>query len=187
MLEPEEVVECMQIISAHIDGVLGILGIFKHELAQYPEMIYREARLASYPNPCLADAGFFGPKPTCFQCGFRLYEDCDDPWAEHAIRQPDCQNLRLHKGQDFIDSHRHNHFVYRRLQRWQPWPMDTEEEEPEPKPKPVDPCSVCLDKAKEVLFLPCRHITTCIECAAVLEECPICRMTVFGIARCYII
>ena len=38
-------------------------------------------------------------------------------------------------------------------------------------------CCVCLDKQKNVLFEPCKHICCCIECSKNLNPniCPICR------------
>ena len=36
-------------------------------------------------------------------------------------------------------------------------------------------CKVCLDKPSGMVFIPCGHLCTCIECAANLEQCPVCR------------
>jgi baculoviral IAP repeat-containing protein 7/8 len=36
-------------------------------------------------------------------------------------------------------------------------------------------CKVCLDKQTDQLFLPCRHLVACIDCASKLATCPICR------------
>lgn len=39
-------------------------------------------------------------------------------------------------------------------------------------------CVVCLDAPHDVVFLPCAHRCTCSECAAMLQECPVCRAPV---------
>ncbi|XP_026494462.1 E3 ubiquitin-protein ligase MYLIP [Vanessa tameamea] len=36
-------------------------------------------------------------------------------------------------------------------------------------------CRVCMDAAIDTLFLPCRHVVCCNECAPRCERCPLCR------------
>ncbi|KAJ0171592.1 hypothetical protein K1T71_013142 [Dendrolimus kikuchii] len=36
-------------------------------------------------------------------------------------------------------------------------------------------CRVCMDQAIDTLFLPCRHVVCCQECAPRCERCPLCR------------
>ncbi|XP_071818496.1 uncharacterized protein [Apostichopus japonicus] len=36
-------------------------------------------------------------------------------------------------------------------------------------------CKICLDNDVEVLFLPCKHLVTCADCATRIDTCPICR------------
>lgn len=37
-------------------------------------------------------------------------------------------------------------------------------------------CKICLDKHIEVLFMPCRHLISCHDCARRLQRrCPVCR------------
>lgn len=45
-------------------------------------------------------------------------------------------------------------------------------------------CIVCSELAKTVLFLPCRHLCTCENCAAQLSLCPICRAVISEKVRC---
>ena len=44
---------------------------------------------------------------------------------------------------------------------------------------PGEECIVCLAEAKDTLILPCRHLTTCAQCASALKyqskKCPVCR------------
>jgi hypothetical protein len=39
-------------------------------------------------------------------------------------------------------------------------------------------CVICMDAERSVLFLPCRHITCCTDCARHLHACPVCRQTI---------
>lgn len=38
-------------------------------------------------------------------------------------------------------------------------------------------CIICTEKQKNVLFLPCKHITTCMQCSQKITDglCPLCR------------
>ncbi|XP_013194436.1 E3 ubiquitin-protein ligase MYLIP [Amyelois transitella] len=36
-------------------------------------------------------------------------------------------------------------------------------------------CRVCMDNAMDTLFLPCRHVVCCEECAPRCDRCPLCR------------
>ena len=36
-------------------------------------------------------------------------------------------------------------------------------------------CRVCFNYESNVLFLPCRHLVTCPNCAVSLDKCPVCR------------
>lgn len=39
-------------------------------------------------------------------------------------------------------------------------------------------CRICLDLYANVLFLPCKHLITCSDCAYKVDTCPICRSTI---------
>ncbi len=39
----------------------------------------------------------------------------------------------------------------------------------------LDECMVCSDQKREVVALPCGHITTCSGCAERVKKCLICR------------
>ena len=39
-------------------------------------------------------------------------------------------------------------------------------------------CTVCMDKPRTVVALPCSHLALCGECASKLDHCPICRAAV---------
>ena len=41
-------------------------------------------------------------------------------------------------------------------------------------------CKVCLDKPINTLFIPCRHLMCCKECADCVRNCPFCRRVIVG-------
>nr|XP_022291915.1 baculoviral IAP repeat-containing protein 3-like [Crassostrea virginica]XP_022291916.1 baculoviral IAP repeat-containing protein 3-like [Crassostrea virginica] len=41
-------------------------------------------------------------------------------------------------------------------------------------------CKICMDERVNVVFIPCGHIATCLDCAKPLQKCPMCRAIVRG-------
>ena len=41
-------------------------------------------------------------------------------------------------------------------------------------------CKICLDAEVDQLFLPCRHIICCGDCARKVARCPVCREIIQG-------
>jgi len=39
-------------------------------------------------------------------------------------------------------------------------------------------CVLCLDKEKNILFVPCGHLCVCEACSAAVGQCPLCRANV---------
>ena len=39
-------------------------------------------------------------------------------------------------------------------------------------------CCVCYNKLPCVVFLPCRHMINCVECALSISKCPVCRTNI---------
>ena len=46
-------------------------------------------------------------------------------------------------------------------------------------------CKICLDAKIEVLFLPCRHLVCCSDCATRMRECPFCRKKIDGTVKVF--
>lgn len=46
-------------------------------------------------------------------------------------------------------------------------------------------CVVCLIKDKNILYLPCAHLATCLDCSYPLQTCPMCRSAVQATVRTF--
>lgn len=44
------------------------------------------------------------------------------------------------------------------------------------EPKMTFLCKICLNQQMNVVFIPCGHIFACLECSALLDLCPVCRL-----------
>ena len=47
-------------------------------------------------------------------------------------------------------------------------------------------CKICRDRSVGVVFLPCGHLVSCLECCKAIKECPICRAVIKGNAKAFI-
>ena len=47
-------------------------------------------------------------------------------------------------------------------------------------------CKICLDNEICILFIPCRHVATCEECADAIKQCPICRALIVGTLKTFL-
>ena len=47
-------------------------------------------------------------------------------------------------------------------------------------------CKICLDARVGELFLPCRHLVCCTECAAAVKACPLCREHIVGTIKTFL-
>lgn len=39
-------------------------------------------------------------------------------------------------------------------------------------------CKICYNAEMSIVFLPCKHMVSCGNCASVLDTCPICRKSI---------
>merc|ERR1711953_1631337 len=44
-------------------------------------------------------------------------------------------------------------------------------------------CKICMDAEVGVVFLPCGHLCSCVNCAPALKDCPVCRRAIQGTVR----
>lgn len=47
-------------------------------------------------------------------------------------------------------------------------------------------CKICMDAEVGIVFLPCGHLTTCVNCAPNLEDCPLCRCAIKATVRTFL-
>ena len=47
-------------------------------------------------------------------------------------------------------------------------------------------CTICLDKARCIVYFPCRHFVTCELCAPCIADCPICRVPIHHLVKIHI-
>ena len=47
----------------------------------------------------------------------------------------------------------------------------------------ISSCVVCMDRRRNALFLPCRHIVVCDECASRVHVCPVCKLKFTSLVR----
>ncbi|XP_071160548.1 baculoviral IAP repeat-containing protein 7-like [Mytilus edulis] len=47
-------------------------------------------------------------------------------------------------------------------------------------------CKICLEEPVSILFLPCGHLASCVNCASMLRRCPICRKFIKGTVKTYL-
>ncbi|XP_061394548.1 death-associated inhibitor of apoptosis 2 [Musca vetustissima] len=59
-------------------------------------------------------------------------------------------------------------------------------EEENRKLKDARLCKICLDEEVAVVYLPCGHLVSCVQCAPGVEQCPLCRTAIKGFVRTYL-
>ncbi|CAH2017740.1 unnamed protein product [Acanthoscelides obtectus] len=47
-------------------------------------------------------------------------------------------------------------------------------------------CKICMDAEVGIVFLPCGHLVTCVNCAPNLEDCPVCRSAIKASVRTFL-
>lgn len=47
-------------------------------------------------------------------------------------------------------------------------------------------CKICMDNEIGIVFLPCGHLTTCVNCAPSLKDCPVCRSVIKATVRTFL-
>jgi len=47
-------------------------------------------------------------------------------------------------------------------------------------------CKICMDGEVGIVFLPCGHLATCVNCAPNLEDCPVCRSAIKATVRTFL-
>lgn len=47
-------------------------------------------------------------------------------------------------------------------------------------------CKICMDEEVGVVFVPCGHLVTCVNCAANVQDCPMCRKPIKATVRTFL-
>jgi baculoviral IAP repeat-containing protein 7/8 len=147
---------------------------------EYPEFLSPSTRLKTFENwprkstqkpEQLVDAGFFymgiGDHVRCFSCGGVLkdWDVNDQPWEQHALWYKKCEYLKFMKGEDYITNVLNLNI-----------------------PSKIDEnrlCKICFEFEYNVVFMPCRHVVVCSQCAIKLKDCPYCRQQFKSVLRIY--
>lgn len=180
--------------------------LFKSMIKSFEDFKSRLETFTDWPKSLkqkpiiLAEAGFYyegtGDKTVCFECngGLKDWEEEDDPWEQHALWFPTCKFLVDTKGQDFISD------VKEKFKKKSHKETKTTKEESSEsgltgtsggsgnkgsKSDSIE-CKICFDNIAEVVFLPCGHFMSCLQCAMSLKNiCPYCRKRYDAATRIY--
>lgn len=153
-------------------NLLFPLTINRYEAISHPDMILLPSRLKSFEGKIskakqtpqqLAEAGFYCDIDggcICYYCGIGIYKwkPEDDPWVEHALLASHCGFLNLWKSE-----------LKFKIGETPP-PVETIVE-----PIDIYLCKICQTNVANHVYLPCRHLVSCLKCATTQDNCPICR------------
>ncbi|KAK7582126.1 hypothetical protein V9T40_013571 [Parthenolecanium corni] len=158
----------------------------------------------------LSEAGFFyhgsDDCTICFHCGGGLKEwkDSDDPWIEHAYWYPRCGFVLSMKGKEYVDhswGKKQESSTTAEMRRAETlkdlidiFKSKQHAESPVQSSKTNDKstkessmsCKICFVEERNVMFVPCRHIIACENCAANLAKCGVCRCKIEDTIRVFL-
>lgn len=145
----------------------------------------------------LASAGFFyrgfGDQTLCFYCGGGLkdWERNDDPWEQHAKWFPKCSYLLMRKGPLFVKAIlEKKEPEVNSLPSTSDGSINVDNEKPHIATvsgrKSQYLCKICFEDELCIVFLPCRHIIACVDCAIALTDCPVCRQPLEATVRAFL-
>jgi hypothetical protein len=121
----------------------------------------------------LSEAGFFyngqSDVTICFACGLRVgnWEPTDNCWDEHKKNET-CPFVKLNH--DSVTQNNKNCDGLMKLPKVGEINTEIQYE---------SFCKICMEKKPSIIFMPCRHVAVCGQCAFGIEkDCPICRTTI---------
>lgn len=47
-------------------------------------------------------------------------------------------------------------------------------------------CKICMDNEVGIVFLPCGHLASCVNCAPNMQDCPVCRSAIKATVRTFL-
>ncbi|XP_053661169.1 death-associated inhibitor of apoptosis 2-like [Anopheles marshallii] len=164
----------------------------------------------------LSEAGFYyagvEDEVRCFHCdgGLRDWLVTDDPWHEHARCFAGCNFLQLVLGQAYISEVLLNGAAVIANDDTQQGPhtgntgtnsmpsashvqqstisneVTHRLREENNRLKEERECKICLTREVGVVFCPCGHLVSCVQCAPAIYNCPVCRALITGRIRTYL-
>uniref|UniRef100_A0A182QLR8 RING-type domain-containing protein n=1 Tax=Anopheles farauti TaxID=69004 RepID=A0A182QLR8_9DIPT len=156
----------------------------------------------------LAEAGFYyagvADEVRCFHCdgGLRDWLVTDDPWHEHIRCFAGCSFLQLVLGETYINHVLHNgnevastnvpgtstsvpeNSATTRLAIDDDVTHRLQEENS--RLREERECKICLTREVGVVFCPCGHLVSCVQCAPAIYNCPVCRALITGRIRTFL-
>ena len=133
----------------------------------------------------MAEAGFiysgYADSTICYSCGngLRGWLKNEDPYEEHAWHYPQCKHLEQRKGKEFIERvQRQKKACPIRVPKCIRAPEEARLTVLEDGPAPVKECLICTTEERAILFEPCLHFCTCLNCSTQITQCCVCRKTI---------
>lgn len=77
------------------------------------------------------------------------------------------------------------HAIWKNVDRLQSEVRSLKEVLGEPEASPL--CRICWTRPLEIVMEECGHVATCSECTQKLKECPVCRQTISGYRKVYLV
>lgn len=153
----------------------------------------------------LAEAGFYytgvADKVKCYACngGLEDWTEFDNPMYEHALFFGDhCMFMKLVKGDQFIEdvkslaeaNHRDSQTKPRYCEQSVIQKTEIVSTSSSILNKNYDEnfswkCKICYMKELNALLTPCGHATVCVECANLIQVCPVCRSEIISRIKIY--
>uniref|UniRef100_A0A1L8DJA9 Putative death-associated inhibitor of apoptosis 1 isoform x2 n=1 Tax=Nyssomyia neivai TaxID=330878 RepID=A0A1L8DJA9_9DIPT len=146
-------------------------------------MVDLKSRIESFSSwPCgmhtkpedLASAGFYysgrGDIVFCFVCGLKInqWKLWDDPFEKHAKLSRCCPYLIAIKGQEYIKDILQSEMV-------KLYELNTQNSDDISQD---ELCSVCYQRKRTIVCVPCGHFLMCEPCSDSLNKCPYCGKTI---------
>uniref|UniRef100_A0A3F2YW03 RING-type domain-containing protein n=1 Tax=Anopheles dirus TaxID=7168 RepID=A0A3F2YW03_9DIPT len=156
----------------------------------------------------LAEAGFYyagvADEVRCFHCdgGLRDWLVTDDPWHEHTRCFAACSFLQLVLGEAYINHVLRNGNAAAATNTQEPGVSALEAaassrlaaddeishrlREENNRLREERECKICLTREVGVVFCPCGHLVSCVQCAPAIYNCPVCRALITGRIRTFL-
>lgn len=156
----------------------------------YERMSHPDARRATFESHWpgslrslehgIVEAGMFyimmGDETVCFFCDCRVRDwlPGDDPWQRHALANPNCYFVKCVKGDEFQSASPRDQMSYENPNTSVASSVTLE-------------CTICLERQRDTLLLPCRHLCVCMQCYFALDDkCPTCRQDVTDFLKIFV-